>query len=125
MLSKQVKHLPEDGTIPRQAQFTCRTCKTWFGSRTGYYGHLKKNPGHEIWNVAQNRPVLTYPSKPDRVAPSSQNSPNGHRAVTTVLLQSAFAKLREEVTAELDRLEAQLFPAEPQERQPRKTYVAR
>jgi|SRR6266550_540350 len=120
----QSKHLPEDGSIPKQAQFTCRTCKTWFGSQTSHYGHLSKNPGHVIWNVAQDRQVRTHASMSALAAPAS---PNGHCAVTTALLESAFAKLREEVTAELDRLESQLFPAtqNPKPIPSRRTYVAR
>ncbi len=121
------KFMPEDGSEPKHGKYACRTCKQWFASSTGKANHITKNPDHQLYSLLTGLDVGRYKNarRPSNPAPS-QLPTNGHRAVTTVLLESAFAKLREEVTAELDRLEAQLFPT-PNVQPPtsRRTYVAR
>jgi len=102
-------------------------------------GHVRKNPDHQLYSLVTGEDSKPWRNerKPAKqwVQPESRrvslgritDTPtNGHHPVTAVLLQSAFAKLREEVTAELDRLEAQLFPT-PNVQPPtsRRTYVAR
>ncbi|SRR6266576_3724172 len=126
------KFMPEDGSAPKGGKFACRTCKQWFASSTGRMGHARKNPDHQLYSL-----VTGEDSKPWRgerkqakqwvsLGRITDSPTNGHHPVTTVLLQSAFAKLREEVTAELDRLEAQLFPTSNlQPPTSRRTYVAR
>jgi hypothetical protein len=132
------KYLPEDGSIPPRAKYTCKTCKMWLASNTGRVGHEKRFPGHVLVNVKTGYPVGQAPHYSKRlkaqldlgIRPTLRDSvqANGHSVqaeIPTALLEYAFSKMRQTIESELDRLHDQIIPASPEPGRKNKFYVAR
>jgi len=117
------KYLPEDGSIPERAKFTCKTCKQWFASNSGRVGHVRRFPGHIVMNVKTGAEVGTYARKMVHGLGIAQPT-NGHSEISPALVEYAFTKMRETIESELDRLHDQLIPS-PAPARRSKFYVAR
>jgi hypothetical protein len=122
-VSREPKYLPEDGTVPAQAKFACRTCKLWVASSCGKASHLKQNPAHEMYSTLTGKPIGKREPYKTAHLPT-----NGHRTLDAtardMLLDYVLAKAKTELNDELDRMFRELKSA-PIPQRSRRVFVAR